>query len=568
MGTASSGTTRSAAAAVLVAAALLFHIGLGRIDLWAPDEPRFALVAEELRSMRHGTVGLAVLHLNGEVYTQKPPLYYWAAAALGSLTGHTSELAARLPSSLAGVAAIGLTLVLGRALFGSSAAAGLWAAALLATVYRFAHLARRAQLDVLLTVFEVAALLAFWLLERGRVDQSCAASSDRARRKWLFALHLSLGLAVLTKGPVGLLPLATIAAYLAWEGRLRDFRALVPLWGLALSLAPALLWIGAAVLLTPAGFFADAVVENLAGRFFAGTSHARPLYYYLYQLPADFLPWALLWPLAGLYAVRGLRSSDEGIRAPLRLLSAWFLTFLLFFSLSAGKRGLYLLPAFPALALICGAALDAAISRRAVLPSWLARSLTALAVAIAAIAGIGLVTPETSLPEIPSFRIPRSFSAVVLAICASLLAYAWRRPPREQAIAVIAAVAAIELATFTLLYPSFDSQKSPRPIAEQAQIVAGKGGAIGVFRNRALVAGIAYYADAEVVELSDSVDEHVVSALRRFVAAGGRTVIARERDVPGLLEIAPGDIRASLREGERRVQIVQLSETAGADRSP
>jgi hypothetical protein len=98
--------------------------------------------------------------------------------------------------------------------------------------------------------------------------------------------------------------------------------------------------------------------------------------------------------------------------------------------------------------------------------------------------------------------------------------------------------------------------------------VAGKGAAIGVFRNRALVAGIAYYADAEVVELSDSVDENVVSALRLFVDAGGRTVIARERDIPGLLEIAPGDIRASLREGGRRVQIVQLSETASADRSP
>lgn len=63
---------------------------LGATDLWAPDEPRFAAIAEELRSFEHGPAGLVVLHLNSAPYTQKPPLYYWMAALLGAVPGRVT----------------------------------------------------------------------------------------------------------------------------------------------------------------------------------------------------------------------------------------------------------------------------------------------------------------------------------------------------------------------------------------------------------------------------------------------------------------------------------------------
>ncbi|MCX5736979.1 MAG: phospholipid carrier-dependent glycosyltransferase, partial [Proteobacteria bacterium] len=72
--------TPRARALVLVAATLLVFVRLGATDLWPPDEPRYALVAEELRAMDHGPGGLVLLHLHGEPYTQKPPLFYWLAA--------------------------------------------------------------------------------------------------------------------------------------------------------------------------------------------------------------------------------------------------------------------------------------------------------------------------------------------------------------------------------------------------------------------------------------------------------------------------------------------------------
>jgi len=276
--------------AVLAATAVLLLTGLGWLDADAPDEPRALQIAEELRSGEHGARGLVLLHLNGEVYTQKPPLYYWLAAAAGAPAGRVSELAARLPSALAGICVVWLTLHLGTRMLGSGT--GVLGAAILVTVYSFSHLARRVQFDVLLAAFELGALASFWWLDRGL---------GRLRRHQL-GLHLALGLAGLTKGPVGfLIPALTIAAYLLWERRPRDLARAFPLWGFALSLGPALLWIAVATALAPAGFASTAVGENVFGRFFAGTSHARPFYYYLWSFPQEFLPWTLAWP--ALYAV-------------------------------------------------------------------------------------------------------------------------------------------------------------------------------------------------------------------------------------------------------------------------
>ncbi|MDJ0866140.1 MAG: phospholipid carrier-dependent glycosyltransferase, partial [Myxococcota bacterium] len=332
-----------ARALLLAATALLLFVRLGAVGLWAPDEPRYGQIAEELRSMQHGVAGLALLHANGEPYTQKPPLYFWLAAAAGAPRGHVSEAAARLPSALAGLALVALTLAFGARLLGGPS--GLLGAALLLTTWSFCENARRVQLDVLLALFETLALAAFWRLDRG----------IGSRRASQIALHAALGGALLTKGPVGfLVPVLVMAGFLLWERRGRDLHRAFPWWGLGLSLGPVLLWVSSAVALAPAGFFGEAVVDNLLGRFFAGTSHARPVYYYLYQLPVETLPWFLLAPVvvwAGRRAVFA-PSGDAETRRAWRFLLAWLAATLVFFSLSTGKRGIYLVPVLPAVALL------------------------------------------------------------------------------------------------------------------------------------------------------------------------------------------------------------------------
>lgn len=426
---------RRAALALLLAVALLYGVGLGTRDFWAPDEPRYGAIAEELRSFRHGPAGLVLLHLNEVPYTQKPPLYFWLAALTGLPAGHVDELAARLPSALAGVGCVALTLWIGRWLLGHAGSA-LLAGALLATSLRFAWTARRVQLDVLLTGFELIAIAIFLFLELRRGGIERARSHPRA----VLGLHAALGAAALVKGPVGWLPVLVFAGYLAWEGRLAAMRAILPAWSWLLSVAPVTLWITGAVALGPAGFAERAVTENLIGRIFEGSSHARPLYYYAYQLPLDFLPWSILLPFALPLVWQWTRA--ERHRSAGRFLLVWAGLPFILFSLSAGKRGLYLLPIFPALALL------------------------------ATVAGV---------------RLARGTG--------------WDAGSAARLAKAALAIGLLELALFTLILPQLHDEKSPRPIALAAASGLAPGEAIGVYALGPIEGGIVYYGGRPVVSL-------------------------------------------------------------------
>ncbi len=538
--------------ALLVAAALLLYCaGLGQLEASAPDEPRYLQIADELRAHERGPADLLLLRLNGEPYSQKPPLYFWLAAAAGSAGGRVTELAGRLPSALAGVATVALTFALGRRLFG--ARSGLVGGALLLTTYELAKLARRAQLDPLLALLELAALFAFWRLDRG---------IGRARAN-VAALHAALGLAVLTKGPVGfLVPLLALLAFLAWEGRLRDLRGVLPPWALLLSLGPGLAWISAATALAPSGFADEALTQNLIGRFFEGTAHARPIYYYLYQLPIDFLPWTLLWPCIALAARRTLAraASDDDARRAFRFLLAWVGVSFVFFSLSSGKRGLYLVPAFPALALLCADGARAWLAERDHPPAGLWALSIGIALALAALAGLGAAlaagravgfAPE----DVAVFdRAGLARFAAALGLVVAAAAGGWARLLRVQAPArrflgvPIGAVYAALLATFLLLLPAIDAVRSVRPIAAGAAALTPPQRAIGLFGDHNLVGGLAYYADRPVVELAQPGD------VATFFAAGGRVVVAPAARAQAAR--LPGTTAQSFRSGERRVLLL------------
>lgn len=500
------GGERMAAIFAGVAALILFGAGLANVDLWAPDEPRYAAIAEELRSGRHGAGGLALLHLGDAPYSQKPPLYFWLAAAFGAASGRVDALAARLPSALAGVACVFGTLWIARRLRWPIGTA-LLAAALLATSFRFAFTARRAQLDVLLCAFELLAVAVFVALETRRSDETEAGAEAGAAPRFAPAaialLHAALGAAALVKGPVAWLPLAVFAVFLAWEGRPGAFRALVPAWSWLLSIGPLLIWIASATALAPEGFARDAVGTNVFARFFAGSSHARPFYYYAYQLPLDFLPWSLLFPLAATGLVRSLRARPAqpgwSERTTARLLASWILVPLAFFSVSAGKRGLYLLPIFPALALAC-----------------------ALAWTRAAAAGDG--SPGAA---------PRAARGARIRF------------------GVVAAVALLELAGFLLVFPHLDPEKSPRPIAEAIAARSGAGEAVALFGLRPLEGAIPYYGARPVRGIGSEAE-----ALQ-FFEAGGNLILLRARDFDRLRDSLVLEAAQRFRSGRRELVLAR-----------
>ncbi|MFP6641541.1 MAG: glycosyltransferase family 39 protein, partial [Myxococcota bacterium] len=528
----------------VVAAALVLLPGLGGLDLWAPDEPRYAQVAEEMRSFEHDARGLVLLHLNGEAYSQKPPLYYWLAAAFGSPFGHVGHWAARLPAALAGIAVVGLTGLFGRRLFTRSQV-GVIASLVLLGVLRFAHQARRAQLDVILALCELSALLAFWLIDRPE------SRHERSRIGPLVWLHGSIALGLLTKGPVAALPYAIIIVFLLWERRRDDLRRIFPFWGLVLAVGPAGAWLVASAALAPTGFFHDAVTQNLLQRFFSVAHHARPIYYFFYQLPLDFLPWAPVALVATGAAALSLRSATDRSSTDgrsRRFLLTWLATFLVFFSLSMEKRGLYLLPAFPALALLSADWLSRSLDRRA-LPPWLSGGAILFLSVLALCGLLGLLGfGQGLMPALGSVQLPKLLFLMIAGVAgfsAAMLGWArWRMSNVQLELAtLLLAPILLECVILLVFLPALNSEKSPRFVAEVVSEATTSDARVGVYRHSALSGGIEYYSGRRTVALENS------EALQEFLSAGGRIIVARVRDEPQLRSLSGGRIISQLREG-------------------
>lgn len=527
-------------ALLLAAAVLLLLTRLGSLDLWAPDEPRYAQVAEEVRALDRGPQGLLLLTLNGDVYDQKPPLYYWLAALAGMPGGRVTEGAARLPSALAGVALVALTFALGARRLGRSSA--FFGAGILLTAALFAYASRRAQLDVVLALFETLALIGFLRLDR----------DVGSRRSNLILMHAAMGLAVLTKGPVGvLLPTLVIAGYLTWEGRLRSFLAAFPLRALALSVLPGALWIALATMLAPDGFFHDAVVDNVFGRFFIGTSKVNPWYYFIGVFPLNFLPWSVLWPLVFLVGRRQIFApgADEETRRTWRFLLAWVGATFIFFSFSTGKRDLYLVPCYPAVALLCGDAVVRGLRGLPALPRWVVRPIAALAVALTAACLLVAVAPVIPMVDVP-FAFAAAMAAVMFVAFAS-----WRSAERRAGALgslalTIGTILAIEFSIFMLFFPALEAQKSPRLIAHAAAELSPPGQPIGLVEEHPFVGALAYYSGHRVIEVGPAEN------LRRYFDDGGRVAVMSARALERVRAGTFSEIRARFRSGKRELLVV------------
>src|SRR5882672_3982150 len=164
-------TGRAGLLILVVAGLLLFFWRLGSHDLWPPDEPRFGVVAKEMRARGD----YVVLSLNNHLYTDKPPLFFWAINGFGRLLGGIDEWAARLPSAVATLAAMLLIARLGAWLYDRRT--GIIAALVFATSLQIVARGRWASIDMTLNVFVLAAILLLW---RGRVRPEGSALSFRA----------------------------------------------------------------------------------------------------------------------------------------------------------------------------------------------------------------------------------------------------------------------------------------------------------------------------------------------------------------------------------------------------
>jgi 4-amino-4-deoxy-L-arabinose transferase-like glycosyltransferase len=280
-----------------------------------------------------------VPHIGDEVHMEKPPGYAWAIALIGLLQGGViTELAGVLPAALSGIAAVGMTVALGRQLFG--ARSGLMAGLVLATSFGFFIHARMALADMTITLCVVGSLWAFW-----RAD----AEPPRAGRFMaLFYSFLALGLTA--KGPYALMPLVIVGVFLVGDGGWRRLAALRPAMGAAVLGAVISPW-AVAFARHQRSYVRDVVVGDF-GAHFRRWDGLHEILFPLGPLALEFLPWIVLLPAAIATAYR--HRDDDATRRRLRLLAGWALTYVVPVTLSSHKRDRYLLAVYPALALIIG----------------------------------------------------------------------------------------------------------------------------------------------------------------------------------------------------------------------
>jgi len=434
-----------ASRAVLVLAAVLFICNIWGYDLWAPDEPFFGEGAREM--VVDGQ--WLVTHVNGKVNTHKPPFFFWLIALLSLPFGRVTSLTARLPSALASLGTVAMTLRLGRR--GSSERTAVLAAFILATSYLFWDKARSVQIDAVMCCLIWLALSAFEAWRAGDLD---------GRRAGL-VFWAAAALAVLAKGPVGLLlPLGIAITTLAVDREIGKWRQFAPLTGPLIFAVICGAWVAATMLWGPAEYSVwGALKEHFVDRGIHGMHHAQPWWYYAKVLPPQLLPWTFLVPGALVLAWRRRDRMD-------RFLLVTVVFVVLFFSISTEKRTLYVLPAFPAFALMTARFVGAflgwdgapAMSRRWVTvgQSFLAGLLTLL--------GIAAPFAAQRVDEVPTWVI-YSLAGLLLATGISTVWAVIRKNDFAAAVFPGAGFAAAFLFVAIVVYPMANSFKSSREFA-------------------------------------------------------------------------------------------------------
>jgi 4-amino-4-deoxy-L-arabinose transferase-like glycosyltransferase len=344
---------------------LFFMIFLGRLPLLEPDEGRYAEIPREM--LVRGD--FITPYLNHVKYFEEPPLHYWLNAFSLATFGR-NEFAARFPSALLGLGGVLLTYFVGRRVFGRRE--GLFGALVLGSSLGYLVLGRMNSIDMTLT-FCMAATLGFFLM----------ASRDGERRKGLFyhLFYLFAALTVLAKGLIGIvLPGGIIFSYLLFTKRWRLLREMRVVTGGLLFLAVCAPWFVLVSLKNPEfpRFF---FIHEHFQRFLTKV-HKRyePPWFFIPIILFGMIPWTFFLP----DAARNIWKTRDHRKVYLAL---WVGVIFAFFSASSSKLIPYMLPVFPALALLLGATISEAFDRDV-------RSLRKTSFATAAflcVAGLGVV---------------------------------------------------------------------------------------------------------------------------------------------------------------------------------
>lgn len=318
---------------VTIAGSVLIYLwGIWSVPVLSHNEARRMVVVQEMLANQDYLIPT----MNGHLYVTKPPLFYWVSLVFVFLFNSTAEWVFRLPCALSALIISAVMFIRIKENFGPRAA--LFSALFLVTCKLFITHARLAEIEMLLTLECVLALLFF--LDYLKKD----------KKKYLYLSYLFSGLAFLTKGPVALVfflpPLIVFAAFLrdkkTWRGLL-----FLPGWCLwALVAFPWFIYVYFSLGTGPLGAVAE---KDLAGKVF-DFSAGDPIYYYLLQLMGYFVPWiCLVIFFKPKENIKKIFSNYAGA-----YIACAFFVPLIIMSLIAVKHGKYIMPLIPFCAAFLG----------------------------------------------------------------------------------------------------------------------------------------------------------------------------------------------------------------------
>ena len=383
---------------IVVAAAAMYFANLGATALWDLDEALYSSIAREMTARGDWIVPT----FNGNLFPEKPPLMFWLMMGSFKALG-VSEFAARLPAALLAIGTALTTYHLARRLF--SAEVGFWAGLVVSSNIIFTVSARAATVDSALTFITTLVMLLFAVGARiGEPPDDAAARASHLPKSWLTyaAIGGLLGLAILAKGPVGfLLPAASLGLFLlianrkgqedglggppyvasgAWprtRGVLKKLAAtfspirilrvtwsMRPLTVLSAAALVAVPWFVLVALKTDGEWLAQFVTKFNLGPFvkpFLG--HRGPFYYHFAVVLVGLFPWSIFLGPTIAHAWRSVRWPGREASSYLFVI-CWIGVFFGFWSVCSTKLPHYVLPAYPALAILTACFLDAWLKQR------------------------------------------------------------------------------------------------------------------------------------------------------------------------------------------------------------
>lgn len=406
---------------------------LGIRTLVPPDEGRYAEMAREM----FASGDWITTRLNAIKYFEKPPLQTWMNALTFATFG-LGEWQARLWTGLCGILGVGMTAWAGRKVFG--ARVGLYAGLVLASSLFWLASGQINSLDMGLSGMMTVTLASLLIAQRDE-------ASERERRNWMLLCWAGMALAVLAKGLIGLvLPGAVLILYSLFARDWRIWTRLHLVKGMLVFFAIAAPWFVLVALRNPEQPYFFFVHEHFQRFMMKGHKREGGWYYFLVLLIPGLLPWITLLPQSLAAGVK----RQAGAFQPRLMILIWAVFIFLFFSYSTSKLPGYIVPIFPALALLAALFLDAASRRqRIIFASVLA--VLGLAILVAVPVTLALITArdEAHLAALRGYQ-PWVMAAGFLVMAGGVMALLHERQSRRDMAVLTIAVAGF-LATHSIL---------------------------------------------------------------------------------------------------------------------